>query len=1445
MSVPHPLRGRGIRGRIHFAVALQLVVALAVLMAAGAAAGSSPDRGGPAAPAPALKKVDRAVLEQLAAKGAATVFVVLRDRADLRAASRLATHGQRTAFVQRKLRDHATRSQARLRRLLAASHADYKPFWIANAVRVTARKDLVAKISALPEVERVVADGSVQIPKPSPGQDQARIQAVEWNIDRIRAPEVWSTFGDRGDGIVVASIDTGVQFDHPALVRQYRGNLGGGVFDHNYNWFDPSQVCGSPSLAPCDNVFHGTHTMGTMVGDDGDPGSNQIGVAPHARWITAKGCEDFGCSFSALLASGEWIVAPTDLSGQNPRPDLAPNIVSNSWGGFGGDPFYQDIVNAWNAAGIFPVFANGNSGPGCGSAGSPGDYPSTYSAGAFDINNSIAFFSSRGPSAFGGEAKPNVSAPGVDVRSSVPGGGYQSFDGTSMATPHVAATVALIWSAAPSLLGQIEATRQLLDDTAVDTEDLQCGGTADDNNVWGEGRLDALAAVQAAPRGPTGTLTGTVTNQATGSPVEGAAVRATGPTDRTTFTRTDGTYTIVLPAGGYDVTASHFGLLSGTASGVAVVEGQSTTQDFALAPAPSHPVSGHVHDGGGSPLAGVSVTIEGTPIPPASTDADGAYSFADVPEGEYDVSARPQGCFDPLTRHLLVDGAETLDFTLPQRQDNYGYSCRPTAFDYIDAGTVLPLGGDDASTQVDLPFPVALYGQTYRTAHVSTNGFLNFLAPDATFANGSIPSASPPNAAVYPFWDDLFVDDAASVRTELLGSAPNRRFVVEWDNAAFFADFSRRVSFEVVIAETGQLTFQYQDIDDDGREQGNSATIGIENAAGDDALQYSVNQPQIGNRTAIRISLPPSAFVEGTVTDANDGAAVAGAQIRALQEGAVIRQTTTDGDGHYRTQLPLGTYTIEATAANYSTETAQVVLDQENEFVTRDFALRAARAQVSPAALEFTVPPGQTTTKTLTLTNTGTLDLSWAAAETLVAGGTNAGKVKVIEPGTDSRTAAKGYAPKSTATVLAGGPTLVFMDALPWGSDALTQVLNANGIGFDTAQSSQMGSIDLSQYEVVFLSSDQPQDFYANYAANRARFEGYVQAGGFLWVGAAAWGANGGDFSGGVLPGGVTVQQAFENFNDVVDNAHPTMQGVPDPFSGTFASHAAFSNLPAEASVIARGQDSGLPTLVEYNLGAGRVLALGQTLEFGWQFGQDSGRILENGVPYAFAFNPILDVPWLAESPTSGTLAPGAAQAIAVTVDATGLQPGLYRARILIRSNDPRNPQVQVPVTVVVPAYLQAVNAGGGDYTDRAGDLWSADRRYAAGGFGYLNTASRTANTNRPISGTDDDPLYQTQRVNPAEYRFDGLPAGVYEIDLGFAEVMTREPGTRLFDVIAENTLVLPAHDVAGDVGSFAADVHTFRVQVTDGQLNIRFVERRGYAPPIVNAIRVVHQPAG
>jgi subtilisin family serine protease len=805
-----------------------------------------------AQPASTAGKIDPAVAAALQAQGSAEFFVYFSERADLSAASAITDWNQRGAAVVAALRDTADRSQAVARRQLDAAGVSYQAFWISNTIQVRGAPAAVADgLARLSNVTALTAPKTYQLPKPIEGTPEPTVNAVEWGIAAIKADQVWSTFGVRGEGIVVANIDTGVDFTHPAVVGKYRGNNGGGSFDHNYNWYDPSQVCGSPSLAPCDNNNHGTHTMGTMVGDDG--AGNQVGVAPNARWIAAKGCESSSCSQSALLASGQWVTAPTNLNNANPRPDLRPNIVNNSWGGGGGDPWYLDTVNAWRAAGIFPAFSNGNSGPSCGSSGSPGDYAESYASGAFDINGAIASFSSRGPAS--GGIKPNLSSPGVNVRSSIPGGGYANFSGTSMASPHTAGTVALMWSAAASLVGDIAQTSALLNQTAVDTSDLSCGGTAGNNNVWGEGKLDALAAVTQSPRGPVGTLAGTVTNASNGSPIAGATVSVTGPVNRTVTTNASGAYSLVLPTGGYSVTASAFGFQSGSAS-VTITQGATTTRNFPLTPVPSNPVSGFVRDTAGNAIAGATVSIAGTPIPPATSAADGSYAFASVPNGTYQVTASAGQCTGSQTLPLTVDGPETLNFSLPARSDSFGYTCTIQAGGYVQGTTAVPLTGDDVSATVALPFTFPFYGASYSQAFVSTNGNLNFLAPDTSFSNATIPSAATPNAAVYPFWDDLLLDASSGVFTRTAGTAPNRSFLVEWRNAGFFSGVGR-IDAEAELYENGQVALRYRNLDPaSSAELGGSATVGIEDAAGAVALQYSSDTPSLSDAQSIRF-LPP------------------------------------------------------------------------------------------------------------------------------------------------------------------------------------------------------------------------------------------------------------------------------------------------------------------------------------------------------------------------------------------------------------------------------------------------------------------------------------------------------------------------------------------------------------------------------------------------------------
>jgi subtilisin family serine protease len=453
--------------------------------------------------------VDPQVYTDLAASpdGSAEILVVMAEQADLNAAYSISDWSARGQYVYNTLKATADRTQAGTRKYLDNLGIAYHSHISLNSMSLTTTKATVDALAAMPEVAAIRAGYSYSIPEPTIQPAATAPEALPWNITNIEADQVWSQMGVTGAGIVVANIDTGVQYDHPALVGQYRGNTGGGTFDHNYNWWDPRDACtllGNPAGTPCDNNGHGTHTMGSIAGSD-DPtqplsATNAIGVAPGAKWIACKGCEEiqgWACSAFALLECADFMLAPWDLNMQNPDPDLRPHVINNSWGGNPIDGWYSDAVAAWRAAGIFPAFSGGNSGPMCETVHSPSDYYNAFATGAVDQNDVIASFSSRGPS-LDGTFKPQVTAPGVAVRSSIPEGIYAYYDGTSMASPHTAGELALVWSAQPQLIGQVQLSEWLLMHTADPILDDQCGDPGPPNYVYGWGRINAYNAVSEA-----------------------------------------------------------------------------------------------------------------------------------------------------------------------------------------------------------------------------------------------------------------------------------------------------------------------------------------------------------------------------------------------------------------------------------------------------------------------------------------------------------------------------------------------------------------------------------------------------------------------------------------------------------------------------------------------------------------------------------------------------------------------------------------------------------------------------------------------------------------------------------------------------------------------------------------------------------------------------------
>lgn len=459
-----------------FTLALLFV---SVLVAQSAAAGAPAEVND--------SKVEAGLYDAIAAAGSGSYLVYMNDQADLSAAYDIEDWDARGEYVVDTLQSVAKESQADLMRFLKAQQRNgavsgIDAHFVGNLIIVESDANILATVSNRADVSFIEADRVITVPEPK--LDDAAVEALEYGITTINADDVWNAYGN-GTGIVVGSVDTGGDFDHPAITNQYRGN-NGGSFDHDHASYDPAGICGA---TPCDNNNHGTHTIGTMVGDDG--GSNQIGVAPGAEWISAKGCESNFCSNASLLSSAEWMLAPCDWN-QDPghsscSASMRPDVVNNSWGGGGGQTWYDASVAAYQASGIIPVFSAGNSGPFSGTIGSPADNCDVIAVGATDISDNVAGFSSRGPGAFAAcTDKPDVSAPGVNVRSSINGGGYSNFNGTSMAAPHVAGCIALLKDIDSGLTYQ--EAYDALADNAVDL------GAAGFDNNFGYGRIDCKAA---------------------------------------------------------------------------------------------------------------------------------------------------------------------------------------------------------------------------------------------------------------------------------------------------------------------------------------------------------------------------------------------------------------------------------------------------------------------------------------------------------------------------------------------------------------------------------------------------------------------------------------------------------------------------------------------------------------------------------------------------------------------------------------------------------------------------------------------------------------------------------------------------------------------------------------------------------------------------------------
>ncbi len=470
---------------------------------------------------------------------------------------------------------------------------------------------------------------------------------VQLNVD-----QVWPYY--KGEGITVAVVGPGADFQHPAVARQYRGRAANGTVSHDYNWAD--FYSGTPY--PTDPSGVGTFLTGLVVGDDG--AGNQIGAAPSARWIAVRAVTP-----EQRHAAFRWLLAPCRLDGSACDPTRAPQVVLGAFWDTSAEMLeeFRADIEALHAAGIVTVFPVGNAHQGsCGSALPPGALDITLGIGAVDVDGVVAGFSGRGH--VSGTIKPDLVAPGVEVRSAWGSGGYVQLSTTTASAAYVAGILALLREANPSLLPR--EAYEILRSTARGTAAWCGSGTPTvPNNVYGWGVPDALAAVTSTAT--TGRLQ-VVAVSSGGLSLAGAAVTVTNEADqevRTAELDGSGSAALALEPGSYTVSIHdprHYPFET-SGVGVAVLTGGALS--VTLQERPVFWVRGALLDEAGSPLSG-RVEFVGPDDLYAVVEADGNFAVR-LHQGRYSYRGTSAGRV-PASGQLELSADEELNLILPRSE---------------------------------------------------------------------------------------------------------------------------------------------------------------------------------------------------------------------------------------------------------------------------------------------------------------------------------------------------------------------------------------------------------------------------------------------------------------------------------------------------------------------------------------------------------------------------------------------------------------------------------------------------------------------------------------------------------------------------------------------------------------------------------------------------------
>lgn len=1000
----------------------------------------------PAQAADPLSKIEAPVLEQMDRQGQADFFVWLESKTDLSGANRLESKVSKGEYVYDTLDRLARESQAGVRAVLDGSGVTYRSYTVVNRIFVEGgSRSLAMILASRPEVQRLTANQTFEIdPMERASVGPAAPQGTGSNLSFIKADQVWA-LGYTGQGIVIGDLDTGLQWDHPALKTHYRG-WNGSSADHNYNWYDPT---GTFPTAPGDitdptaeGYGHGTHTAGTLVGDDG--AGNQTGVAPGAKLIACKAFSPQNTTAAVILACLDWFLAPRDLNGANPRPDRAPDVINNSWGTKtpgGGFSDFAGAVNALQAAGILVEFSGGNFGPLCQTLSSPGDYGGVLTSGSVGYSGTsfpgvLSTFSSRGPSVLTPETKPVVMAPGEEILSSMPGDQYKKMSGTSMASPHVAGLVALLWSAAPGLRHHIPETIQAITSKAVPLAGQagsSCGGntTTGPNNDWGSGTIDALATILPYLQG---TLKGKVTDARDAAPLAGVTITAavSGPANpddarlaeagsMTTTSGPDGSYSLTLLNGTYTVTASKSGYLPQSAAGVAIPAQGSATANFTLSLAPPAAIHGTVRDGtpgGHSFPIYTRIDFSAPNLPVVTTYSDpynGAYQASLYQEMSYTA------VFTPVLPGYL---AQPASFSIPTNSytQNFSLARDATACTAPGYRKVNPLfsEGFDGATAPQLPAGWAVYPTVGTTANWSTQ--MISLHPMGQ------PPLSPPNLLVFNSYS------ATQTHAALL--------------------YSTR-SFDLSGSASAVLTFwMYHDSDFPASHDTLLVYLSTDGSNFAPVSPYFERYRPVPGWSAVEVDLSgyagpgkPPVYLGflGTSDYGNDiylddiglsapcqaipggmaGGLVSSASTRLPLNNALVSTPGPAGNQAYSFGTPFdpaqpdgmyllfsaqtGAVSVTASSRRYAAGSRSVTIASES-LTRQDFALQAALLAASPDPVRQAVPLGGTMTLPLTISNLGAADAAFtlqpaAGPQQLIMQGDRAspGNEEAAQAGTGQR----------------------------------------------------------------------------------------------------------------------------------------------------------------------------------------------------------------------------------------------------------------------------------------------------------------------------------------------------------------------------------------------------------------------------------------------------------